>query len=527
MSKSSLATVLAAVSMALLMAGCAASSPAPGVEEVHEELSLPEAWSAASASTSCWPNSPAEVSAPNSTAGEPCGAWWVTFGDPTLDGFVVEALAHNYDLVAAASRLDAAVAEARVAGADLWPSLSASGAGSRAKRNFVGFPDFGGALDPDAPATGGSDVLSITNNNYGVSFDLSWELDLWGRVRSSHSAARMDALAVADEVAAIRHSIAAQTVKAYFTAIEATQQLAVAESNLASFESSSAKVRSRYESGLGSLVDLRTASAAAARARAEVPRRRGLLSAASRQLELVLGRYPAAEIAAAGQFPALTESVPAGLPAELLLRRADLAGAARRLEAAGFRAASRRAALLPRLSLTASSGRSSAELSDLLDGSFGVWSLAGNLVQPIFQGGRLRAQVEAADAKVSAAAAAYADSVLVAASEVETALQGEELLELRERAMAEAVDHSQQALRLAERNYASGLGTYLDVLIAERVAFDSSRSLLELRRGRLDNRVNLFLALGGGFPTTLSAALESQQPEQLDELVVAASGDEK
>jgi len=193
--------------------------------------------------------------------------------------------------------------------------------------------------------------------------------------------------------------------------------------------------------------------------------------------------------------------VPAGLPAELLARRPDLVAAERRLAAAGLSVDEARAARLPRISLTGSAGRSSQELEDLLDEDFTVWSLAANLLQPIFQGGRLAAAVDLAEARRREALAGWVSAALAAFGEVEQALAADAFLLARLAALEEAAEQALAARELSEERYLAGLAPYLSVLESQRQALAAESELLAARRGRLDARVDLHLALGGGFST--------------------------
>ena len=195
----------------------------------------------------------------------------------------------------------------------------------------------------------------------------------------------------------------------------------------------------------------------------------------------------------------MTGRVPAGLPADLVRRRPDLAAAERRLTAADRRLASARRALLPGIRLTGGGGRSSEELADLLDGDFSVWSLAANLTMPLFQGGRLRARVQAAEADREALAAAYAGLVLGAFAEVERALAAEAALAERETALVETADQAAAAESLAADRYRRGLVDLVTLLDAQRSAHRARSQLLATRRQRVDARVDLHVALGGGF----------------------------
>jgi multidrug efflux system outer membrane protein len=363
------------------------------------------------------------------------------------------------------------------------------------------FPSFG-------PAGGGTDadVLSITNNNFSVSLDLAWELDLWGRLREARSAARETFAAAEADWAAARHSIAGQTAKAWFAAVEADRQWRIALANDRSFTASAERVRARYQRGLRPALDLRAAEAESAAARAVLARRESVRDAALRALELLLGRYPSAALEVQAGLPEVEAPVPAGLPIDLLGRRADLVASERRLEAALAGGREARAALLPSISLTGSMGRSSEELSDLLDGSFGVWQIGGRLVQPIFQGGRLRAAVALADARAAEAAASYGDRVLRAAAEVERALFDDRVAVAEAEALTAAAALSAAAAATAESRYHAGLESFTTLLVQQRARADAEARALEAHRRRLDRRIDLHLALGGGFEAASSAA---------------------
>jgi outer membrane protein TolC len=236
-----------------------------------------------------------------------------------------------------------------------------------------------------------------------------------------------------------------------------------------------------------------------ANARTAVQARRQAADRAVRQLEILLGRYPARTMDVDADLGEPLSDVPAGLPADLLARRPDLEAAERRLAAAGRRQSESRRALLPRLTLTSSGGRTGSQLEDLLDGDFTVWSLAAGLLQPIFQGGRLRAQVARSGALTDAAVADYANRVLEACAEVETLLAAEGHLRDQESAQAVAAEQAAAARDLARDRYESGLDDVIPWLSAQRAAADAQGRLLEVRRRRLESRVDLHLALGGDF----------------------------
>ncbi len=414
--------------------------------------------------------------------------WWIAFDDPALDGLVEEALANNYNLKSAVARVDAAAAIARIAGADLWPQANLGFNASRAQQNLIGLP-----------IPGSDGVITTRTSSFGVSLDVGWEIDLWGRVRSGQSAALADFEASWADLAGLRLSIAAQTVKAWFALIEARLQLELAETTVATFKLSADQVRNRYEQGVRSSLDLRLALANYYGAEALLETRKEQLDRTTRQMEILLGRYPAGALATEDDLPVITATVPDGLPSEVLIRRPDLLAAERRFTAAEKRVSQARRAFFPRISLTGSGGTLAGELESIVKGDFSVWRIAANVTQPIFQGGRLRANLAQSHAVSDQILAEYALALLTAFGEVESSLTAEEILTRRVAVTKEAAEQSEAARVLAEREYNAGLADYITVLETQRRELNSRSELLTVRRQRLDARVNLHLALGGGF----------------------------
>lgn len=413
-------------------------------------------------------------------------SWVASFGDPRLVGLVESAFADNFDLRAVAARFAAAEGELRVEGADRLPQISGGVSGLRQKRNFVGFPFAGG-------------VASDTSSTYNFSLDLSWELDVWGRLKDRESAALRDRDAVAVDLAAARLSIAGQVLRGWFNVIEAQQQVHLARSNVDSFGANERIVQRRFESGTSPALDLRLTRTQRASAEAALAQREDNLQRARRSLEVVLGRYPSNDLEGPANLPSRYPPIPAGLPSGLLARRPDLVAAELRIEGAEFRVSEARKAFLPRFSLTASGGTSSDALRNLVDARYAVWSLAGNLVQPLFEGGRLSGALEVRRALLEERLARYGELALNAFAEVETALAAEAWLKDRERALAEAAEEAGAAEQLAWERYQRGLVDILTALESERQSFEVNSALLQARNLRLRNRVDLYLALGGDF----------------------------
>jgi NodT family efflux transporter outer membrane factor (OMF) lipoprotein len=474
---------LAAVAGGLItLLGCATLPPQG---DLSRTIAIPDAWEALGEST---PTDPRKA-IPD---GE---SWWTSFGDSRLDRLVAEVLKSNLDLQAAAARVDAALAQARIAGAALQPQVPASLNAARREQVFIGLP-IPGQEDR---------ALSNTSTSIGSSLDISWEADLWGKLRNAKDGASALAAAAAADFAAARLSLAGQTAKAWFAMLEAEEQLALWTEVLTSRRTTSEQIRRRYERGLRSALDLRLARSSEAAAVAVVAARRQQLDSARRQIHLLASRYPSGDpdLAPGGSLPTLPPPVPADLPSALVTRRPDLLSLERRLAAAGFRVSEARASLYPRFRLTGSVGTLSSEVEDVLDDDFSVWSLAAGLLQPLFQGGRLRAGVNLAQAQLEETAAAYAQTVLRAFSEVELMLVAESSLSDQYDALKTAAVEAEAADRLARDRYLNGLSDYLSVLESQRQSALAQSQLLEMARRRLARRVDLHLALGGSWSGNL------------------------
>ncbi len=419
----------------------------------------------------------------------PVENWWDAFDDAGLAQAIQTALENSHDLEAAAARIDTARAEAVIARAPQLPELDASLSLGRQRQNFVGLP---------IPGREDS-VLSSTSTSARLQLGASWEPDLWGRVRAGSMASLRNVEVRQAELAGLRLSMSGQVAIAWFSAVEASRQTALARATLDNFKTSAERIRVRFEAGVRSSLDLRLALAEAARAEASLELRTEQLACAVRRLETLLGAYPGGRYAIGDDLPGPADGIPGHLPSELVHRRPDIFAAERRALAAGLQTTQARAGLRPRFSLTSATGTASDELRDLLDGDFFIWSLAGNLLQPVFNRGRLRATVERNEALAREMFANYENVILQAYGEVESALAAEAILKRRQQALAEAVRQAVAARELAGQRYRSGLADIITVLSAQRTAFESESQLLAVRRLRLENCIQLHLALGGGF----------------------------
>lgn len=413
--------------------------------------------------------------------GVPMG-WEASFEGAGIGEYVAEALGANFSLEAARARLEEAAALARAEGAELWPSVSASGSARRAMSN-----------------NGSEPVVRQRSDAFGASVAVSWELDIWGRVRSSTRAAEYDFASAEADFEAVRLLLTSRVIEALFTVIERERQLALSEEALRSFESNLSIVEERFRRGLNPALDLRLSRANVASARSSYALNQRLTDAARRQFEILLGRYPSGTITVAERLPGLRSGVRAGVPAQVLERRPDVRAAQSRLKASNARLRASELALLPSITLTGSYGRSSTDLDNLLKDSFDVWNLLGGVSAPLFQGGRLRANISRSEARFAQAAANYGDVLLTAFREVEAALSAETYLQEQLSALETSAEESTRALELAEERYGRGLVDIITVLEAQRRAFSSRSAVLSAQKALLSNRLTLHLALGGAF----------------------------
>lgn len=450
-----------AVVLAAALSGCALSPP-PTADELRQQAlphtTVPAAWAAAGA-------------AAGSAAVD---RWLATFGDPALSALVTEALAYNADLQSAAARVAQANGYVKVAGASLLPAVGVAG------------------LTGDK--SGGGGALE------GLFLNASLELDVWGRVRyGAAAAARQSEAAVAD-FAYARQSLAATVAKSWFVAVQAGLQRAIVQDAVRSAETLQQLAQDRLRVGSGN-------EQAVAQARANVGSYRDSLrqvelgrQQALRALELLLGRYPSGEVAVAERLATMPPPVPVGLPSQLLERRPDVVAAERRVAAAFARVGEAKAARLPKISLTAGiSSVSSGLLVLQSDHENPAWSVGANLLAPIYQGGALTAQVEIRTAEQQQAVADYARAGQRAFGEVENALAAEVALRDRDALLDATLRDNQRALELAQTQYRIGSADLRAVEQGQLALYAVRMTRLAVQTEQLAQRINLHLALGGGF----------------------------
>ncbi len=456
-----------------LLAGCTLLPP-PASEQLQQDalpnVRVPQQW-----------QQPVE-------AGAVVDNGFNNFSDPALAALVQEALTYNADLRAGAARVEQARGYVTVAGADLQPGVAALAKG-------------GGKWS--------GDYSGMQNALIGA----TWELDVWGRQRYGARAASDDYASAQLDFEYARQSLAAMVVRSWLLAVQTTQQ----ESLLQEMVQSSTKLvemaQQRLVSGIGNEQAVAQAQASLGEYRDRLRQVQLARTQALRALEVLLGRYPGADIQTTARLPAMPASVPAGLPSELLERRPDVVAAERRVAASFHHTEEARVAHLPRISLTATFGAISSDLIVLKKHSNPTLGLGGSLIWPLFTGGALDAQVDIRTAGQQQAVAQYAAVGLRAFSEVEGALASETALRERQTILDQVTGDSRRSLALATVQYRVGNSDLRSVLQEQLRLHNALLAQLQVQAELLTQRVNLHLALGGGFVASPgSQAVQSSPP---------------
>lgn len=459
------ALVLSVAGLLLLAAGCA-TKPPPSTAEIRQlggtltNLPLSSPWKAAAVSTQAIRDN-----------------WLATFGDAQLDALVAEAMTNNTDLRVAVTRVQQAALYVDLARAAMRPVVNLLGTGGL--------------------NMGGGDVSSALQ---GVSLGASWEPDLWGRMRYARNATQANLASLEADYEFSRQSLAASVARTWFVATETALQQQLADAMTESARELARLAVDRHRIGVGNEQDVAAARASLAQYEDAATQVRLAHMQTLRALELLLGRYPSAELAARPDLAPLPPPLPAGLPLEMLERRPDMVAAERRVAAAFNRVGEAKAAMLPRLILNANVAAIDSDIlqlkSDFENPTGGV---GARLIAPIYQGGALKTQVRIRTLEQQQAIADYARLALRALGEVENALAAGENLAGREQFLRRALEQNERGLALAQASYRLGAGDLRPVQQQQLAVQASQLALLRVRTEQLAQRVSLHLALGGSF----------------------------
>jgi len=408
--------------------------------------------------------------------------WLKSFQDDGLDEVVSEAIANNLDLRQSAARVEEARQSVIVVGSKLKPQVSGTFSGDTTRSKDQGVVQ-----------------QKQSNTELGT---VSWELDVWGRVRSQRAAAQENYQAVALDYAFARQSLAATTAKSWYLAIETRQLVTLAEQGVKIYTQLLELVKIRREAGKVADLDVAEAGYQLDEAQNQLTIEQGLYSEARRNLEVLIGRYPAAELKVAEDFTPLPPPIAPGLPSSLLERRPDIVAAEHQVLAAFRNQEAAKLALLPSFPLNLEGGRLSDPLLSVL--GLNPWLVHGTIgmLVPIYSGGVLRAEIKIATAQQQQSIAYFGSVSLKAFDEVEVGLTNEQLLAQRLPYSEGAVNDHIEAVRVANLRYKAGTMDLLSVLQLQAGEIESQAILIQLRNAQLTNRIELHLVLGGSFDSS-------------------------
>jgi outer membrane protein, multidrug efflux system len=426
--------------------------------------------------------------------------WWGVLGDTTLQGLIRIALRENRDLHVALGRVNEARALLGIQRLEMYPQINIQGR-------------LGTSQGADTLITGrGAEALGF------LGATLSWELDLWGRLRRLNESARAALLATEQGRRGVILIVVSEVARAYLELLDLDAQVAIADSQVSIRRQSLELARSRFKGGLTSELDVSQGENSLAIAEGTRSRTLRLRTQKENELSVLLGRPP-------GNLPrglALTQQqfpnvIPAGLPSELLERRPDVRQAEEQLHAANARIGAAIASLFPTISLTGSAGTVSSDLDRLFGTGTGFWNLAANLLQPILNSGRNLKQVAAERARTEAAVGQYERTVLTAFQEVEDGIVSVQRLREEAEAAGRAAAAARRSVVLAGKRYEGGVDNYLNLLDAQRAQLDAELQESQLQQQQRVAVVRLYRALGGGWdPVTDTLALPLRADSQSD-----------
>jgi multidrug efflux system outer membrane protein len=412
--------------------------------------------------------------------------WWELFRDEQLAGYIRTALENNYSLAAAAERVVEARERLRISRADLYPTVDGT-ANVRTDR-----------LSPSANAL--PDGSRTERFTYGVGLSTAWELDFWGRIRRANEAAFADLLASEESRREVYQALVTDVARVYLTLRELDLELEISRRTLGARQESVQITTARFDRGVTSEIDVRQAQALEAQAAASIPAIEARMQEQENLLAFLMAQNPRDLPRGLPLIDQLSvPGVPAGLPAALLDRRPDIRLAEQSLKAENARVGEAKALLYPQISLTGDAGLQSAALNDLFSKDAGFWALPMGLVQPIFNAGRLDANVRAQQSRCRQAVLNYRSVIQQAFREVADALI--RIQKTREfRAQAERlVEVTTAGSKLSKTRYEGGVTTYLEVLDSDRSQFEAEIQLAQSRLAEMIAIVDLYRALGGGW----------------------------
>jgi NodT family efflux transporter outer membrane factor (OMF) lipoprotein len=414
------------------------------------------------------------------------GNWWEIFGDPELNKLEQQIADSNQNLKVAEARFREARAAIRFNRAAQFPTISTSPSAS-----YVKSSDF----SPNFP----SKIQQSSKGDFVLPFDLSYELDLWGRVRRSVAAAREEAQATAADYETAKLSLEAELALDYFELRSADAQKQLLDDTVKAYTDNLQLTLNRFKGGVAPRADVAQAQTQLDTTRVQDTDVTVQRAQFEHAIAILIGKPPAEFSLAAVPLNYQPPSIPIGLPSELLQRRPDIAAAERRVAEANQQIGIARAAYFPTVTLGGTAGFSGSQGSNWFGWPSGFWAVGPALAETLFDAGRRRATSESARANYDATVATYRQTSLTAFQEVEDNVAALRILENETEQQQEAVASSQESLQLFTNRYKGGVDTYLQVITAQTIELANERNAIDILRRRLDASVLLIKALGGGW----------------------------
>jgi len=409
--------------------------------------------------------------------------WWQVFNDKALQGLITQALAGNYDLKVAVSRIEQARQQVNVARADYWPQVGYQANAAREK-SFIPLPQLQG---------------NVTYNSFQAAVSAAWELDVWGRIRRSTEAATAGLFAQEDVRRGVMLTLVSDVAANYFLLIELDRQLAIAQESATVYKQTLDLFTKRFEAGTDSKLGVVRAQAAYDSSSAVIAALNRAITQQENAICVLLGIYPRTIERGTRLEQQAMPATPVGLTSDLLQRRPDIMQAEQLMIGANAEIGVAVANYYPRIGLSALYGGQGVKVEDLFKSDFSIWSIAAGLTGPIFQGGRLKATVQAQQAFWDESIAQYKKTVTVAFRETSDALIAQQTLVAQRNAIESQVKSNREAVDLATQRYTVGRASYFEVLDAEQSLFPSEDALAQAQRDQLVAVVSLYKALGGGW----------------------------
>jgi multidrug efflux system outer membrane protein len=409
--------------------------------------------------------------------------WWQVFKDKVLQDLITQALADNYDLKVAVARIEQARAQVAVVRADFWPQVGYQASAAREK-SFIPLPQLQG---------------NVTYNSFQAAINAAWEADVWGRIRRSSEAATAGLYAQEDVRRGVMLSLVSDVAANYFLLLELDRQLAIAQESATVYKGTLDLFTQRFEAGRDSKLGVVRAQAAYDSSNATIAALKRAITQQENAICVLLGTYPRT-IERGTQLEQQTmPATPSGMTSDLLQRRPDIMQAEQVMIGANAEIGVAVANYFPRIGLSALYGGQGVDVSDLFKSNFSIWSIAAGLTGPIFQGGRLKAGVQAQQAFWDESIAQYKKTVTGAFRETSDALIAQQTLVTQRTALEGQVKANREAVDLATQRYTGGRASYFEVLDAEQSLFPSENALAQTQRDQLIAVVSLYKALGGGW----------------------------